>query len=87
MPSTFHTSPLPSLHDSTLLTIRLYHPHPHPHPTNSTPKSPTKAAVLSHAYAPLGGSYDDPVILSLVDTLLEEGSVVCTFGFRFVQLL
>lgn len=42
----------------------------------------TKAAILAHPYAPLGGCYDDPVILCLVEEMLKREVVVGTFNFR-----
>ncbi|KAK3675209.1 hypothetical protein LTR78_004718 [Recurvomyces mirabilis] len=41
-----------------------------------------KAAVFAHPYAPLGGSYDDPVVGAMKETLLKQGYVVGTFNFR-----
>jgi alpha/beta superfamily hydrolase len=41
-----------------------------------------KLAVFAHPYAPLGGSYDDHVVLSVVKLLLREGWVVASFNFR-----
>ena len=43
-----------------------------------------KAAIVAHPYAPLGGSYDDSVVLSLVTKLVSMGYVVGTFNFRYV---
>ena len=37
-----------------------------------------RAAVLAHPYAPLGGTYDDAVVLSVASVLLQEGSVSYT---------
>ncbi|KAF2486486.1 Alpha/Beta hydrolase protein [Neohortaea acidophila] len=78
---------IPSLHDNTPLHCRIYHPqHSNQHstsaPQSENHKSPTRAAIVAHPYAPLGGCYDDPVVLSIVDALVREGVVVGTFNFR-----
>lgn len=72
---------LPSLNDDTPLACRIYHPK---HPRLETPDSRTelRGAVIAHPYAPLGGSYDDAVVLSATDTLVDEGYIVLTFNFR-----
>lgn len=41
-----------------------------------------KGAVVAHPYAPMGGCYDDPVVMEVVETLLGKGYVVGTFNFR-----
>ena len=41
-----------------------------------------KGAVFAHPYGPLGGSYDDLVVLAVTETLAKEGWVVGTFNFR-----
>ena len=38
--------------------------------------------MIAHPYAPLGGSYDDAVVLSVTETLVNEGHIVMTFNFR-----
>ncbi|CAK4033462.1 Hypothetical predicted protein [Lecanosticta acicola] len=82
---------IPSLHDDLALDCRIYHPEEElesgaarnadedERPRSSSMK---KGAVLAHPYPPLGGSYDDPVILSCAKTLVGEGYVVATFNFR-----
>ncbi|KAI1174445.1 Alpha/Beta hydrolase protein [Nemania sp. FL0916] len=40
------------------------------------------AAVIAHPYAPLGGSFDDPIVDVAGATLLQLGFVVATFNFR-----
>ncbi|KAF4553096.1 Hypothetical protein D9617_8g051090 [Elsinoe fawcettii] len=86
---------IPSIYDDTVLDCRIYHP-PHSyycHDSASTSPGPTstiapsthnsvKAAVLAHPYAPLGGSYDDPIVLSCCETLLAHSYIVATFNFR-----
>lgn len=69
---------IPSLHDSTPLDCRIYSPCP----AGSQRAGPGCIAVLAHPYAPLGGSYDDAVVLALTDTLRALGLTVGTFNFR-----
>lgn len=72
---------IPSLEDDTPLDCRIYHPkklHSYLH-SNSRP---VKGAAVAHPYPPLGGYYDDPVVLSVTETLLERGYIVATFNFR-----
>ncbi|KAK0625533.1 Alpha/Beta hydrolase protein [Bombardia bombarda] len=81
---------LPSLHDSLPLDCRVYHPHSlAPSPASPSPVSnhgdaswPRHAAIVAHPYAPLGGSYDDPVVDIVANTLLRLGFLVTTFNFR-----
>ncbi|GAB7358439.1 hypothetical protein MBLNU230_g2505t1 [Neophaeotheca triangularis] len=75
---------IPSIDDDTPLDCRLYHPGQltsAPGPVLQADDAP-KAAIIAHPYAPLGGSFDDAVVLSLADTLLKNGLVVVTFNFR-----
>ncbi|KAI2463482.1 Alpha/Beta hydrolase protein [Annulohypoxylon bovei var. microspora] len=74
---------LPSLHDNTKLDCRIYHPAclNGPLGTLNTPWR-QHAAVVAHPYAPLGGSYEDPVVHLVASTLLNLGFVVVTFNFR-----
>jgi hypothetical protein len=74
---------IPSIHDDTTVDARIYHP-------NDTTKDPfgraehmKRGAIIAHPYAPLGGSYDDPVVGIVAAQVLEEGFVVCTFNFRY----
>lgn len=73
---------IPSIHDDvTTLECRVYHPQsltPSPH----APPWRRHAAVVAHPYAPLGGSYDDPVVDTVATVLLRQGFVVGTFNFR-----
>jgi len=114
MPTRTYTFTFPSLHDSTPLSGRIYHPQhltasssssplssPNPGPSSNAdadPKPPRrpplahekstqaiKGAIIAHPYAPLGGSYDDAVVLAIVDELLSSGWVVGTFNFRYVS--
>jgi hypothetical protein len=77
---------IPSLADDTPLDCRIYHP-PHFEAVLANAAEnghATRGAVVAHPYAPLGGSYDDAVVLALVKCLLREGFVVGTFNFRYV---
>ncbi|KAI2782501.1 Alpha/Beta hydrolase protein [Daldinia loculata] len=74
---------LPSIHDNNKLDCRIYHPvHSNQPLTPFDPSWPRHAAVVAHPYAPLGGSYDDPIVLLVTNTLLHLGFVVATFNFR-----
>ncbi|KAH8176759.1 prolyl oligopeptidase [Sarocladium implicatum] len=72
---------IPSLHDSTALDCRVYHPQS----LSANPRAPSwqrHAAILAHPYAPLGGCYDDPVLAEATEQLLRSGILVATFNFR-----
>lgn len=72
---------IPSVHDDATLECRIYHPQS----LTANPRAPPwrkHAAVLAHPYAPLGGSFDDPVVETLAATLLRQGFLVGTFNFR-----
>ena len=43
------------------------------------------AAVVAHPYAPLGGNFDDRVVVNVVKVLVQNGWVVGTFNFRYVS--
>lgn len=45
-----------------------------------------KGAIVAHPYAPLDGCQDDPVVMAVVERLLEMDLVVLTFNFRCVCL-
>lgn len=70
---------IPSLYDGIELNCRLFFPQ-RSHPTSQD--LPCKAAVLAHPYAPLGGTYDDPVLSVVTSALLKVGYIVGTFNFR-----
>ena len=72
------TFTVPSLQGDTDLECRIYHPS-----AISAVCFSSRGAVIAHPYAGLGGCYDDPNVLSLVDQLLEESFVVGTFNFRY----
>ncbi len=86
-PEPAYSFTIPSVEDDTTLECRIYHPaglgktllH---HNTNSL-----RGAIFAHPYAPLGGSYDDPVVLPVAAMLVETGYVVGTFNFRYVSIL
>ena len=73
---------LPSLHDGLPIDCRVYHPLSLS-PSATAPPWSKHAAVIAHPYAPLGGSYDDPVVEIIAGTLLRLGFLVGTFNFRF----
>ncbi|KAK5676483.1 hypothetical protein LTS10_010784 [Elasticomyces elasticus] len=76
-----YTFTLPSTGDDTTLECRIYHPHGHDENLLRRSSTP-KGAVVAHPYAPLGGCYDDPVVMAVTETLLERGYIVATFNFR-----
>lgn len=73
---------IPSIHDDTTIEARIYHRTD----TRTDPfkrEQPAKrGAIIAHPYAPLGGSYDDPVVGIVAAQILKEGFIVCTFNFR-----
>ena len=70
---------IPSLSDGRAIRGRVYLPTT----CRVTGLSKTVyAAVLGHPFATLGGSQDDPVVLSSVGYLRELGFIVGTFDFR-----
>jgi alpha/beta superfamily hydrolase len=79
---------IPSLADDTPLKCRVYHPEDLDNTLHSQTESwrKIKGAIIAHPYAPLGGSYDDAVVLTTAETLLAKGFVVGTFNFRCVTV-
>lgn len=73
---------IPSLHDSLPLSARLYLPPAYTRPHRPPTTWARRLAIVAHPYAPLGGSYDDRVVLRLVALLLSLDWVVATFNFR-----
>lgn len=72
---------IPSVGDGTALDCRIYHPQS----LAASPGAPPwrrHAAVVAHPYAPMGGSYDDPVVETVLGQLLRRGFLVGTFNFR-----
>jgi hypothetical protein len=84
LPEPALTLTIPSLHDSTVLDCRIYHPAS----LTANPRAPPwrrHAAILSHPYAPLGGCFDDPVLDEVGEQLLRKGYLLGTFNFRCVK--
>ena len=77
LPEPALTFTLPSIHDSTILDCRVYHPS-----NLSSAWQPRHSAIVAHPYAPLGGSYDDPIVEDVASQLLHKGFIVGTFNFR-----
>ncbi|KAK8064529.1 hypothetical protein PG994_007167 [Apiospora phragmitis] len=85
---------IPSIHDGHKLDCRIFHPPSHLTPPQSqsqseSPEDDTIAppwgrhiAIVAHPYAPLGGSYDDPIVDVISSILVQAGFVVATFNFR-----
>ncbi|EXJ79339.1 hypothetical protein A1O3_08841 [Capronia epimyces CBS 606.96] len=70
---------IPSIHDDLELDCRLYYPRI----TEQTIQLFGKSfAIVAHPYAPLGGSYDDPVVRLAGSALLQCGCILATFNFR-----
>lgn len=71
---------LPSLHDDTTLDCRIYYNFD---ADDLSKTCPIRGAIIAHPYAPLGGCYDDPVVATILETILESHfGFVCTFNFR-----
>lgn len=79
---------IPSLQDDLPLDCRIYLPkHFETVLLNAGENGHTiKGAALAHPYAPMGGGYDDPVVMAVANCLLQEGYVVGTFNFRQARL-
>ncbi|KAK4995771.1 Lipase 5 [Elasticomyces elasticus] len=76
-----YTFTIPCLHDDKPLDCRIYHPTALL--ADEQPRRwQKKAAVVAHPYAPMGGCYDDPVVLAVANELLDMDYVVGTFNFR-----
>jgi hypothetical protein len=73
---------IPSVSDGTLLDCRIYHPDSL-QDAQSTQQRTRKAALIAHPYAPLGGSMDDAVVMTIIDELLDLDFVVGSFNFRY----
>ncbi|ORY70310.1 Alpha/Beta hydrolase protein [Pseudomassariella vexata] len=72
---------LPSIHDSTKLDCRVYHPDCLT-PQSTAPQWGRHVAIVAHPYAPFGGSHDDHIVDLIGATLLQLGYMVATFNFR-----
>ncbi len=79
LPSPTFIFTVPSVHDDTILNCRLYLPR-----QNLVLQShqASKAAIIAHPYAPLGGCYDDPIVERVGLVLLRAGYMIGTFNFR-----
>ncbi|KAK4641889.1 hypothetical protein QC761_504790 [Podospora bellae-mahoneyi] len=75
------TFTVPSLHDALDIDCRVYHPESLA-PTSDAAQWKKHAAIFAHPYAPLGGSFDDPVVGIVASALLRMGFLVTTFNFR-----
>lgn len=78
---------IPSIQDDTPLDCRIYHPKNVAVSSYATGNVVlgVKGAIIAHPYAPLGGCYDDHVVLGTTQTLLKQGFTVGTFNFRCVS--
>lgn len=72
---------IPSIHDNLTLDCRVYHPASLTSSGKAT-QWHKDAAIVAHPYAPMGGSYKDPIVDVIASTLLRLGYLVCTFNFR-----
>lgn len=79
---------IPSHVDDTVLDARIFYPTTTDSPVDQAGIA-KRGAIIAHPYAPLGGSYDDPVVALVAAQVLKEGFIVCTFNFRYdwIQLL
>lgn len=81
LPSPQSSFTIPSLHDDLELDCRIYFPRGS-HPERIQQGLGRSFAIIAHPYAPLGGSYDDPVVALAGGVLLKQGFVLGTFNFR-----
>ncbi|ERT01335.1 hypothetical protein HMPREF1624_02579 [Sporothrix schenckii ATCC 58251] len=100
LPDPTLTLTLPSIHDGTPLDCRIYLPPSvlavatgSPSAIASLPRWRGHAAIVAHPYGPMGGSYNDPIVKMVAQTLLQpqpqlqpqassSSFVVATFNFR-----
>ncbi|KAH8650508.1 hypothetical protein BGZ60DRAFT_421231 [Tricladium varicosporioides] len=83
LPSPVLSFTIPSIHDNTPLECRIYHPAClTPTTVSQLADWHKKAAIVAHPYAPLGGSYDDPIVDLIAGLILKQGFIVGTFNFR-----
>ena len=77
---------IPSIEDDTPLECRIYHPKDLHTISSGTQHNHVgvKGAVIAHPYSPLGGCYDDSVVIAVTESLLDQGFIVGTFNFRYV---
>ncbi|KAL8703213.1 MAG: hypothetical protein Q9201_003599 [Fulgogasparrea decipioides] len=79
---------IPSIHDDIALACRIYS-LPELYFGGARELEATgdklwtpKGAIIAHPYTRLGGSYDDPVVLGIVEELMRGGFTVGTFNLR-----
>ena len=77
------TFTIPSIHDDITLECRIYSP-PHSVLNSHEAEWNPRGAILAHPYTPMGGSFDDNVVLSIATEVFKEGFVVGTFNFRYL---
>ena len=77
---------IPSVHDATVLSCRVYHPESLSVPAlgwrDGEGGWQGQVALFAHPYAPLGGSADDGIVDVVAAVLLRRGYLVGTFNFR-----
>ncbi|ETS73207.1 hypothetical protein PFICI_15152 [Pestalotiopsis fici W106-1] len=73
---------IPSIHDHIKLDCRVFHPAGLTKTSAAATPWRRHVAIVAHPYAPLGGSYDDPIVDLVGGTLLGLGFMVATFNFR-----
>lgn len=77
------TFTIPSIHDDTTLSCRLYHPLTFSSSgVSGKGQWQKKGAIVAHPYGPLGGCQNDQVVHAAAVELLKLGFVVGTFDFR-----
>ena len=81
LPPPRSTFTIPSLHDDLELDCRIYQPR---ESENNAPTLGCTFAIIAHPYAPLGGSFDDPVLALAGSLLVKQGVTLGTFNFRYV---
>lgn len=81
---------IPSVYDDTPLACRIYSlPELYfggvreLEASGDKPWTP-KGAIVAHPYTGLRGSYNDTVVLEVVDQLMQQGFTVGTFNLRYV---
>lgn len=80
LPEPSFTLTIPSIHDGTTLDCRVYHPDSF-YVDGAAPWK-RHAVVFAHPYAPMGGSFDDPLLDIVAEQLLRKGYLLGTFNFR-----
>ncbi|KAL8690642.1 MAG: hypothetical protein Q9218_003956 [Villophora microphyllina] len=87
---------IPSIYDDKALACRIYSsPELLVGETRGLPERPyerhrkswtPRGAIVAHPYTYLGGSYDDPVVLVIVEELIKQGFTVGTFNLRYIEV-